>query len=36
LLPLKRLIVSEAARGTEIFNFNLNPKVDAGAFALPK
>jgi hypothetical protein len=36
LLPLKRLIVSEAARGTEICNFNLNPKVDAGAFALPK
>jgi len=36
LLPLKRLIVSEAGRGTEIYNFILNPKVEAGAFALPK
>jgi outer membrane lipoprotein-sorting protein len=36
LLPLKRLIVFETARGTEMYNFNLNPKVDAGAFALPK
>jgi outer membrane lipoprotein-sorting protein len=36
LLPLKRVIVFEAARGTEICDFNLSPKVDAGAFALPK
>jgi len=41
MLPLKRLIVYEGNRGkpgriTEICTFNLNPKVDAGAFALPK
>jgi len=36
LLPLKRVIATEAARGTEIYNFNLNPKVDAGTFTLPK
>jgi internalin A len=37
MLPLKRLIVYEGngkpGRLTEICNFNLNPKVDAGAFA---
>lgn len=42
LLPLKRVIVAEgnekveAFRITEICNFNLNPKVEAGVFALPK
>jgi outer membrane lipoprotein-sorting protein len=41
LLPLKRLIVYAGNHGkpgriTEICNFDLNPKVDAGAFALPK
>jgi outer membrane lipoprotein-sorting protein len=38
MLPVKRLIVAEgkgeAIRITEICNFNLNPKVEAGAFAL--
>jgi internalin A len=42
LLPLKRVIVVEgnekveAIRITEICNFNVNPKIEAGAFALPK
>lgn len=38
MLPLKRLIIVEGreARITEICNVNLNPKVEAGAFVLPK
>ena len=38
LLPLKRVIVPEgvATRVTETCTFDLNPKVEAGAFALPK
>jgi outer membrane lipoprotein-sorting protein len=38
LLPLKRLIVPEGLREriTEIYNFKLNPKVDAKTFELPK
>jgi outer membrane lipoprotein-sorting protein len=41
-LPLKRVIVAEgnekveAIRITEICNFNVNPKIEAGAFVLPK
>ena len=35
-LPLKRVIVTEAGRGTEICNFNLSPKVEAKMFVLPK
>jgi outer membrane lipoprotein-sorting protein len=41
LLPLKRQIETttkngKPARITETCNFNLNPKIDAGAFTLPK
>jgi internalin A len=40
LLPLKRLLVAEGNGGegsiTETCRFNLNPKVEAGAFVLPK
>ena len=38
-LPVKRLIIAEGKNGpvriTENCTFNLNPKVDAGAFAFP-
>jgi outer membrane lipoprotein-sorting protein len=41
LLPLKRLLAAEGNEGepgaiTEICNFDLKPKIDAGAFVLPK
>ena len=37
MAPLWHLLfVSKAARVTEICNFNLHPKVQAGSFALPQ
>ena len=41
MLPLKRLLDGGAGkegpvRITEVCNVNLNPKIEAGAFALPK
>lgn len=38
MLPLKRLLVANGPQEpvTEICNVNLNPKIDAGTFALPK